>query len=315
MRVKPWSYKGMLRDRDSGDAVTNNARLLSTHCRLSLTREGIGFLLLCAVLILASLNYNNTLALSFSVFLSVIFLLLLLHAWRNAAGLRLTGAAVEPVFCGEPIRLRLQSGPKPPPLLALRVMEPSGAQLRLDSGNPQQCNLDLTFPSRRRGLLSLDTVSLQSDYPLGICRVSLRIPLRTNCWVYPAPHKETFGVPTLVGEVSASGDDYAGIRPYHPGDAVQRIDWKACARSDRLLIKEFTGSSDDVQWSDWRDLASFPMESALSHLSAAVLRAAEKNILYGLKLPDRVIAPSRGEAHKHACLQALVLVDVWDVGY
>jgi uncharacterized protein (DUF58 family) len=292
--------------------------LVSDQTRISLTPSGAGFFLLCTVLVLASLNYNNTLALSFSVFLSTIFLLALVHAWRNVAGLRLSAMETEPVFCGEPVRFRLVCRGKPPPLTGLQVLSPDNARIGVETepgGDPRV--VVLTCTPRRRGMLKLDSISLQSDYPLGICRVSVRVPLRLECLIYPAPGSLPLGEPFSEANKGRgdTGDDYDGVRRYLPGDAPHRIDWKASARSDRLLTKTYACARDDVHWIDWHSGASLPLEQHLSQMTAAVLAAAAENGLIALKLPDLEIAPGRGEAHKHACLKALALVDEGGLGF
>ncbi len=39
------------------------------------------------------------------------------------------------------------------------------------------------------------------------------------------------------------GGDYWGTRPYVPGDAVGRVDWKAWGRLGALTVKEFEEDS------------------------------------------------------------------------
>jgi uncharacterized protein (DUF58 family) len=38
-----------------------------------------------------------------------------------------------------------------------------------------------------------------------------------------------------------------------------------------------------------------------------ILQACSHNIVFGLKLPGKVIDPNRGEAHRQKCLKALAL--------
>jgi uncharacterized protein (DUF58 family) len=43
-----------------------------------------------------------------------------------------------------------------------------------------------------------------------------------------------------AGRTRGSGAELYQLRNYHPGDALHRIDWKASARRDALIVREFT---------------------------------------------------------------------------
>lgn len=52
-------------------------------------------------------------------------------------------------------------------------------------------------------------------------------------------------VSEVVTAVKSKTGDYVGSREYAPGDAVDRIDWKATARLQSLYVKEFSGGEDE----------------------------------------------------------------------
>ena len=75
-----------------------------------------------------------------------------------------------------------------------------------------------------------------------------------------------------------------------------------------MLTKQFADETGAELWLDWQLLpASLPVESRLSRMSGWVLDAERRGALYGLRLPGAEFPPSRGEAHRSACLQALAL--------
>src|SRR6185503_6294775 len=103
-------------------------------------------------------------------------------------------------------------------------------------------------------------------------------------------------------------DDFAGLRSYQPSDSPRHIAWKAVARSDEMLTKHFAGESAAELWLDQKLLPSrLSLEQQLSRLAGWVLAAERSGAHYGLRLPGVEIAPSRGDVHRAACLQALAL--------
>ena len=80
--------------------------------------------------------------------------------------------------------------------------------------------------------------------------------------------------------------------------------WKAVARADLMLTKQFSGASSAQMWLDWDAMPSLDTEQRLSRLAGWVLAAEQSGARYGLRLPGVQIAPERGEAHRGACLQA-----------
>ena len=102
-------------------------------------------------------------------------------------------------------------------------------------------------------------------------------------------------------------DDFQGLRPYHPGDPLQHISWKASARGQGLFTKDFAGTGGATAWLDWDAAADPDPEHKLALLCCAVLQAQQGRLEYGLRLPGRVIEPDRGEHHQKNCLAALAL--------
>jgi uncharacterized protein (DUF58 family) len=103
-------------------------------------------------------------------------------------------------------------------------------------------------------------------------------------------------------------DDFAGLRNYQRSDSPRHIAWKAVARSEEMLTKQFAGESASELWLDARLLPqNLSLEQSLSRLAGWVLAAERAGAHYGLRIGAVEIAPSRGELHRAACLQALAL--------
>ena len=73
------------------------------------------------------------------------------------------------------------------------------------------------------------------------------------------------------------------------------------------MIKQYSGGQAVETCIDWDDLDGSDTEQGLSVLCRRVLDADAGAAEYGLRLPGVVIAPDRGDRHRHACLRALAL--------
>jgi len=120
------------------------------------------------------------------------------------------------------------------------------------------------------------------------------------------------GVETDTGGAQdrAQGDhDFAGLRPYQPGDPLRRIAWKAYARGQGLHTKQYAGTDVVSHVFDWDSLPTLGSEARLSQLCRWVLEAHERGEAFGLRLPGTAIEPNVGTAHRERCLNALALYE------
>ncbi len=115
-----------------------------------------------------------------------------------------------------------------------------------------------------------------------------------------------------------SGSELLDLRDYLPGDPPKMIAWKASARRDRLITKEFE-SEVPVRCTLFVDVSSSvrvgpPGANALTRViaiaSAVVHANAEQRDLSGLCLVDEhavrgVIRPGRGKRHVYRVIQEL----------
>jgi uncharacterized protein (DUF58 family) len=97
------------------------------------------------------------------------------------------------------------------------------------------------------------------------------------------------------------------LRAYRAGDAPKLIAWKALAREQGLLTKEFNATAAAELWLEWNEAPGGDIEARLSALAHWVLQAEDFGQAYGLRIPGVRIVPDRGETHCRACLEALAL--------
>lgn len=278
------------------------------------TRAGLGLLALLAALLVAAINYQNSLVYALTFLLFSLFWVTLHHSWRNLAGMQLRSGGVAPVFCGEQAALSLWLDAGSRARSALRLGWQSQQRLTLDvaAGEPQAATLYLQ--TTRRGWLYPERLRVETRWPLGWF-VAWSLPaLQWQVLVYPHPLQFPLpvggsGAAAEDGEPSAleGVEDFAGLRAYQPGDSKRRLDWRAWSRGQGLHSRLFTDLAGDSCWLSLDLAQGNDLEARLGCLTGWVLRLERESRPYGLLLAGERIDPSLGEAHRDRCLRALAL--------
>ena len=302
-----WGFK----PPERGTVILVHRRVYIVPARL-----GIFFAATLVILLIGSINYALALGFALTFLLAGLGLAGMVHTARNLARVGISTGRAEPVFAGESAQFRLYLDSRVrydrPAILARHVG--SGSQFVIDIPAASIAEVVLAVPARHRGWLPLGRVLLETRFPLGLFRAWSYVEPDARCLVYPKPERSP--LPAQIGEAAAGAlrsqatgnDDFSGLRAYQFSDSPRHVAWKAVARSDDMLTKQFTGEAAAELWLDWRLLpAAIGLEQRLSRLAGWVLAAERSGALYGLRLPGVEIAPARGDAHAAACLQALAL--------
>jgi len=280
------------------------------------TRLGWFYGATLGILLVGSINYALQLGFALTFLLAGLGLVSMVHTTRNLARLTVSAGRAEPVFAGEAAQFRLYLDNRArydrPAILVRHVA--SGAQVVLDLAPAAVGEAVLAVPAARRGWLPLTRVMLETRFPLGLFRAWSYIEPEARCLVYPRPERAPLPASTPDADAGAAraqalgSDDFSGLRAYQLQDSPRHVAWKAVARSDDMLTKQFAGAAGIELWLDWAQLATgLATEQRLSRLAGWVLAAEQAGARYGLRLPGRAIMPERGDAHRAACLQALAL--------
>jgi uncharacterized protein (DUF58 family) len=281
-------------------------------------RLGVLFAATLVILLVGSINYALALGFSLTFMLGGLGLAGMVHTARNLARIGVSTGRAAPVFAGESAQFRLYLDGRArydrPAILARHVG--SGSQFVIDIPAQSITEVVLAVPAEHRGWLPLGRVLLETRFPLGLFRAWSYVEPDARCLVYPRPERSPLPAPVAEAAAGAlrsqavGNDDFSGLRAYQLSDSPRHVAWKAVARSDDMLTKQFTGESAAELWLDWQMLpASLGLEQRLSRLAGWVLSAERSGAFYGLRLPGVEIAPARGDAHAAACLQALALYD------
>ncbi|MEZ0326092.1 MAG: DUF58 domain-containing protein [Fimbriimonas sp.] len=144
---------------------------------------------------------------------------------------------------GEVIQGRLRD--EPPAFFDAELNE---FDLRLESGRPQK--LTYTVRPTERGSESFRGTFLRLDCPLGLVRRDVYLSSEQPVRVYPnvlalrefdmlKQHGRLKEIGIRRSRMRGLGTDFESLREYTQGDDYRKMDWKASARSGKLVVRQF----------------------------------------------------------------------------
>jgi uncharacterized protein (DUF58 family) len=277
---------------------------------------------------LAAVNYSNNLIYAILYLAGSLCFVSLFHSWRNLSSLQVEHIRVNPAFVGEEVRVEIYlRNPEKQTVQGLffaRVSDetglskwpvpltiPGGRSLGIKGGD--SCCAEVSFPAERRGMYRFESLLVRSVYPFGLIWAGFRVPVDAVYFVYPRP-KGTSTWPALrpggdegAPVSSQSGDDFAGVRTYSPGQSLRHVDWKAFARGRPLSVKYFTGGAGRELWLDASEMLRLPLEDRLSQLVLWIVNAEKEEIPYALRLGRTELPLGMGPAQSRRALEALAV--------
>jgi len=312
--VKPWFSSRVTRWLERRIPAVNEVSLHRKNIFILPTGPGLFFLTATSLIFVTAINYVLSLAFGLAFLMVSLFILCILHTFRNLQHLSLRGVGAEPVFAGEDAVFVVLLGRQPDhthEMLELRF--PKNIWSQSDILDNEQERVKVFLPSTRRGLLQAPRLTVQTRFPLGLWRAWSNVDLAMSCLVYPLP--QAGPLPRLVGgstsgkpeSVKTGVEDFHGLRAYQTGDSLKQIAWKNLARGQGLKVKQFVDAVDDQLMLDWEMFPGIDYEERLSRLCHWVLTLAQQDIDYGLRLPGVEFTLGRGDAHRSKLLSALAL--------
>ncbi len=278
------------------------------------TAVGVAFVVALLLMLVAAMNYQNSLAYALTFLLGSVFLVAIVHTWRNLAGLVLQAGGSTPVFLGEQARLQVRLESRGRMHQAVAVGWPiSGLQLTdVPAGGIRE--LELMLPTTRRGWLRPGRLRVESRFPLGILVAWTWVDLQLAALIYPQPVEGELPLSAGATDDESTGagiqgggvDDYQGLRSWQPGDSRRRLHWKAFSRGQGLLVKDFAALAGHEPLLDL-GLLNGDLEARLSLLCHGVIELSARQQPFALRLEDRQIGPDSGQHHRDECLRALAL--------
>ncbi len=247
---------------------------------------------------------------------------------ERSLGIRQTeeGAAVEVCVAvrntGSALgRLRLSDEPLP----AMVITEGALRQLA-DLKSGEETKLTYTFRTARGGF-QWNTLHAAASDPFGLFEIELQLPAAAEVLVQPRvkrfrsfplrPASTLHSPGSIPARIGGSGTDFWGVREYHAGDPLRRLDWRRTARHPRqFFTKEFEQEEiadiglilDARQRSDFR----CGEDSLFEHTLQATASLAELFLRHGnrvsLALPGNqmtIVYPGYGKVQLNRILHNL----------
>jgi uncharacterized protein (DUF58 family) len=275
-----------------------------------------GLLFVLAAMWYAASSQNSAAVYLLLFALTAIFLVSIPHTLINLAGVTVALESAKPAFAGQEVSLPVETMNMSRASLHgidLALLGSARERKRIDHiPAGKAARVTLRFPARQRGEHKIGTLCLTSVYPLGFIRVLKKFAGSQTYLVYPKP---VGGLPLPLSRARSpqsqpqadfgEGDDFAGVRAYVPGESQRHIDWKAVARGQALMTKQFAAEAEGSVHLDFSALHFADVEERLSQLALWVIQAERARRPYGLGLPGIEIPPAVGESHFHQCMRAL----------
>ncbi len=172
----------------------------------------------------------------------------------------------------------------------------------------------LKVQSERRGVFPIKRVKVVSYGLYGLFRAWSWHNTEQKIVVYPyskGNHALPLGKHTNSSKEKAEeslrgkeGEDFRGHRAYAQGESLQHVDWKAYARGQDLLIKEYSGQGSeplDLHWQDTRG----NVEERLQQLSSWIAQMNRNQRSYSLHIPGTDLPRASGSSQDEAAYFAL----------
>jgi len=279
------------------------------------TPQGLLFVGIILLMLTGSVNYDLSLGFILAFLLGAAGIQSMLHTFRNLAHLKITAGRVAPVFAGEPAQFQLNIfNPTRADRFSIGVTGDRIGADYIDVAAAATTVATVAVSAPNRGWLRPGRMMLFTRFPVGLFRAWSYAEPDVQCLVYPSPAPPGLPLPVAAagdGEGGLAGhgqDEFSGLRPYRSGDSPRHIAWKAVARDDNLLTKQFAGRADTELWLSWDALPpGMDIEQRLSQLTRWVLDADALHLNYGLRLPDATLSPANGPTQRADCLRALAL--------
>ena len=191
---------------------------------------------------------------------------------------------------------------------------------------PITANSDFTleFTPNLAGSYSSDELYIEADVAVGLFKARVSLPFKTDIAVIPRVIPAAIRALELIGSTASPGGsiyeyplihrigrgtEYAETREYTPGDEFRRIDWKATARLQKLMIKHFhedVGGEVNLIF-DLKTAGPVSMDAAAAEFLDLATALSAGNIPYRITIIDEEnrIETLRFDDWRHALLVAV----------
>lgn len=194
------------------------------------TKVGFAFAGLLVLMILLAINYQSSLVYGIAFVLGSVFLVTILHTFRNLSGLRIEFQSARAGFVGEDIEFSIR-------LVRPKGQGREGIQLGWPGGIPQWGEIysleadtvRLYCKAGARGWMDPGRLLVETYFPLCLLRAWTWVDLGVRALIYPAseftplPAASTGKRDEGVLIDPRGSDDFTDIRAYSAGDPIKHL--------------------------------------------------------------------------------------------
>jgi uncharacterized protein (DUF58 family) len=306
-RAAAWARRRQGEDRLPVQIATRRIYILPT-------RGGFAFAALLFVMLLAGLNYGNSIALLITFLLTGFGLIAMHLCHRNLVGAVVRGISTVDAFAGEHGRLLVTfENRADTPRIGLECQAEGADRVTVSVPADASARAELEVPLAARGRVTIERVKLSTAFPFGLFRAWtwLHLPLSLLAWPVPRGRREPPAEIASGGNAPAvhrAGDEeWAGLREFRDGDSPRQVAWAAYARGRGLLVKTYLSPAAHQRMLDFAAVPGTDVEQRLEQLSAWIVAAHARGERYGLRLAGQEVAANSGAEHRARCLGGLAL--------
>jgi len=288
------------------------------------TREGIRFLLATLLIAVAAFNTgNNLIFLILALMLSLLALSILILR-QNLKGLTLSISAAQPVFAKvrAVFNVSLSNRKKFIPSYSIRITIPEGLAgqcLMPYIPRASGSSADMASIFIKRGIYRYGDFTLGSSFPFSLFKKNIQAHTAGDVIVYPEIKEIDELIPELINTAYAAqttrhapGDEFLTIREFRYGDSMRRIQWKASAKTGKLMVKD-TGTDEPrlltIILDNIKPLSKEPFEKAVSFAAALADRFIKLGFFVRLITCKKLIPFGSGPEHLFKILDVLAVID------
>ncbi|NWG14428.1 MAG: DUF58 domain-containing protein [Acidobacteria bacterium] len=172
----------------------------------------------------------------------------------------------------------------------------------------------------RRGVYQLEGFRILTRYPFGLFARGERVSAKGRVWVYPSIHEVSsyyhllpFPPGRMESARTGHGESLFAIRPYRDGESARLVDWKATAKTGRLMSREFARDEENtfcliLDTTAGPDSRPDDFEKAVSLAASFAWHFAKEEAEYQFLSPQRYVPAGIGTEHLYEVLRALAVV-------
>ena len=278
------------------------------------TRGGVAFAALLLVMLLAGLNYSNSMAMLITFLLAGFGLIAMHLCHRNLVGILVRGIGSVDAFAGEHARLFVTlENSADSTRIGLECATDDSELVLIDVPPDATARADIPIELPHRGRFPIERIRISTAFPFGLFRAWtwVHTPMSVIGWPVPRGRRESPPESASGGNapsvVRGGDEEWAGLREFRDGDSPRQVAWAAFARGRGLMVKTYESPAAHHRIFDFARVPGGDVERRLEQVSAWIVAAHARGERYGLRIDGGELPPDSGNDHRARCLKGLAL--------